>query len=133
MRAFVGCRFLTHQLFKSKTNFYFMPIKGALENSTLQKWEQGRSPVGRVALIPTSVYITNKIYCSIEALYADVFCLYGLLFYAYLRRDEGNPTYGCLSLSARFYFMLILFNGALSLKGYISIKTAPYRISNELK
>ena len=90
-----------------------MPIKGALENSTLQKWEQGRSPVGRVALIPTSVYITNKIYRSIEALYADVFCLYGLLFYAYLRRDEGNPTYGFLSLSARFYFMLILFNGAL--------------------
>ncbi len=113
MRAFVGCRFLTHQLFKSKTNFYFMPIKGALENSTLQKWEQGRSPVGRVALIPTSVYITNKFYRSIETLYADVFCLCGLLLYANLRREEDIPTYGSLSLSARFYFMRILFNGVL--------------------
>ncbi len=47
-----------------------------------------------------------------------------LLFskYANLRRDEGNPTYGCLSLSARFYFMRILFNGAL--------KTAPYDFFN---
>ena len=81
-------------------------------------WEQGRSPVGRVALIPTSVCITNKFYRSIETLYADVFCLYGLFLYACLCRDEGNPTYGCLSLSARFYFMPILFNGAIAIAPY---------------
>ena len=44
---------------------------------------------------------------------SDIFCLYGIFLYANLRRDEGNPTYGVLSLSARFYFMPILFNGAL--------------------
>ena len=60
-------------------------------------WEQGRSPVGRVALIPTSVYITNKFYRSIKTLCADVFCRY-----------EGNPTYGYLSLSARFYLLYFL-------------------------
>ena len=69
--------------------------------------------VGRVALIPTSVYVTNKFYRSIETLYADVFCLCGLLLYANLRREEDIPTYGFLSLSARFYFVPILFNGAL--------------------
>ena len=77
-------------------------------------WEQGQSPVGRVALIPTSVYVTNRFYRSIETLYANVFCLYELFLYANLRRDEGNPTYGFLSISARFYFIPILF------------KTAPY-------
>ena len=69
-------------------------------------WERGRSPVGRVALIPTSVYVSNKFYRSIETLYADIFCLYGLFLYANLRRDEDNPTYG-------YYFMTILLNGAL--------------------
>ncbi len=88
-----------------------------------------QSPVGRDVLFPTSVYITNKFYRSIERMYANVFCLYRLFLHANLRRDEGNPTYGFLSLSARFYFMPILFNGALSLKGYISIKTAPYGFS----
>ena len=72
-----------------------------------------KTHVGRVALNPTSVYITNKYYRSMETLYADVFCLYGLLFYAYLCRKEDIPTYGCLNLSAKFYFVLILFNGVL--------------------
>ena len=81
-------------------------------------WERGRSPVGRVALIPTSVYITNKFYRSIETPYVNIFCLYELFLYANLRRDEGNPTYGCLSLSARFYFMPILFNGAMAIAPY---------------
>ena len=107
----VGCRFLTQQLFKLKTNFFFIPIKGALENSTLRKWKQGRSPVGRDVLFPTSVYISNKFYRSIEILYIDVFCLHKLFIYAYLRREEDIPTYGCLSLSARFYFIPI--EGAL--------------------
>ncbi len=69
-------------------------------------WERGLRPVGRVALIPTSVYITNKFYHSIETLYANIFCLYGFFLYACFCRDEGNPTYG-------YYFMPILFNGAL--------------------
>ncbi len=86
--------------------------------SPIVVWKQGLRPVGRVALIPTSVYITNKIYRSIETLYADVFCLYGLFLYACFCRDEGNPTYGCLSLSARFYFMRILFNGAIAIAPY---------------
>ena len=36
------------------------------------RWERGRSPVGRVALIPTSVYINNEFYRSIETLYANL-------------------------------------------------------------
>ncbi len=92
------------------TNFYFMRI--------LLRKEQGRSTVGRVALIPTSIYITNKFYRSIETLYADVSCLYELFIYAYLRREEDIPTYGFLSLSARFYFMQILINGAMAIAPY---------------
>ena len=74
-------------------------------------------PVGRDVLFPTFVYITNKFYRSIKTLYTNIFYLYGFVFYAYLRREEDIPTYGSLSLSARFYFVQILFNGAL--------KTAP--------
>ena len=47
--------------------------------------------------------------------------------YANLRREEDIPTYRSLSLSVRFYFMQILFNGALA--------NAPYRflrMKNEL-
>jgi hypothetical protein len=76
-------------------------------------WERGRSSVGRVVLIPTFVYVSNELYRSMKTLYANIFCLYGLFFYANLRRDEGNPTYGFKSLSARLSFMPILFNGAL--------------------
>ena len=60
----------------------------------INSWKQRQSPVGRVALIPTSVYITNKFYRSMEMLYANVFCLYGLFLYACFCRDKGNPTYG---------------------------------------
>jgi hypothetical protein len=49
-----------------------------------------------VALIPTFVYARNNPYRLMETLYANVFCLYGLFIYAYLRRDEGNPTYELL-------------------------------------
>jgi len=35
--SLVGCCFLTHQLSKPKTDIFFMPIDGALENSTLRK------------------------------------------------------------------------------------------------
>ena len=76
------------------------------------------NPVGRVALIPTFAYVTNKIYRLIETLYANIFCLYRFFLCADLRRDEGNPTYGFLSLSARFYFMPILFNGAIAIAPY---------------
>jgi len=93
-----------------------------MNNSNIYSWEQGRSPVGRVALIPTSIYIPK--YLIVQWLFL---CQYYLnkeqLFYARLRRDEGNPTYGFLdikSLSAKLYFLPILFNGAL--------KTAPYKI-----
>ena len=46
--------------------------------------------------------------------YSNIFRLYELSLYANLRREEDIPTYGFLSLSARFYFMRILFNGALA-------------------
>ena len=66
-------------------------------------WEQGLCPVGRVALIPTSIYISK--YLIVQGVFI---CQYYLnkeqLFYARLCRDEGNSTYG-------FYFMPII--GAL--------------------
>ncbi len=44
----VGCRFLTHQLFNLKRDFFFMPIKGAFvpkgihfnKNGTLRKYKK---------------------------------------------------------------------------------------------
>jgi len=57
-------------------------------------WKQDKALVGRVALIPTSTYISNKFYRSIKTLYANIFCLYKLFIYACVCRDEGNPTYG---------------------------------------
>ena len=101
-------------------------------------WEQGRSPVGRDVLFPTSAYVTNKFHRSIETLYANIFCLYRLFLHAYLRRDEGNPTYGFLSLSARVYFVPILINGALensTLRIFIQLKIIPigYGYNNKYK
>jgi len=87
-------------------------------HSQTKIYAQGQSPVGRVALIPTSIYVTNNLYRSIETLYANIFYLYALFPYANLRRDEGNPTYGDLnikSFSARFYFMQILICGAMTI------------------
>ena len=97
-------------------------IRNSNTHSQTGVWERGRSPVGRVALIPTFVYATNKIYCSIETLCANVFCLYGLLFYACFCRDEGNPTYG-------YYFMPILFNGVFVPKGIHFNKNSTLRKS----
>ena len=84
--------------------------------------EQGQNPVGRIALIPTSIYRPKHLIVQWLSL-----CQYYLnkeqLFYASLRRDEGNLTYGFLdikSLSAKLCFLPILFCGAL--------KTAPYKI-----
>jgi len=74
---------------------------------------KGRSPVGRVALIPTSIYIQNQFHRSIETLYANIFYFYQLFICANLRRHQGKPTYGVQSLLARFYFMRILFDGRL--------------------
>jgi len=76
-------------------------------------WERGRSPVGRTALCPTSIYIPNQFQHSIKTLYANIFCFYQLFICANLRRHQGKPTYGVQSLSARFYFMRILFDGRL--------------------
>jgi hypothetical protein len=67
-------------------------------HSQTKTWKQGRSPVGRVVLIPTSAYVTNNPYRSIETLYANVSYLYGLLIYANYCRDEGNPTYRFLRM-----------------------------------
>ena len=50
-----------------------MKIFNVKRYSQAKTWEQGQSPLGRVALIPTSVYITNKFYRSIETLYANIF------------------------------------------------------------
>ncbi len=87
-------------------------------HSKAKAWEQGLCPVGRDVLFPTSIYIPNKFYRSIKTLYADTFHLYELFIYVYLRREEDIPTYGFLSLSARFYFMQILINGAMAIAPY---------------
>ncbi len=63
-------------------------------------------------------FVKFRFYRSIETLCADVFCLYELLLYVYLRRKEDIPTYGYLSLSARFYFVRILINGAIAIAPY---------------
>ena len=79
-------------------------------------WEQGRSPVGRNVLFPTSVDITNRFNCSIETLYANIFCLYRVFLYANLCRDEGNPTYNhadTISLSAKLKIIRNLLNEVL--------------------
>jgi len=63
--------------------------------------EQGRSPVGRVALIPTLTYLLK---CMIVQW--KISCQFGInmkhLFYANLCRGEDTPTYG--------YFMPTLIN-----------------------
>ncbi len=106
------------KLSKQQKYHWISNLKNKIPNSNTHSqtgvWEQGRSPVGRDVLFPTFVYITNKFHRSIKTLYADIFCLYGLFLYACFCRDEGNPTYGSLSLLARFYFMPILFDGALA-------------------
>ena len=72
---------------------------------------QYTSPVGRDVLFPTSAYITNTFYCSIETLYANIFYVYGLFLCADVRREEDIPTYG-------YYFMPNLFNGAMAIAPY---------------
>ncbi len=101
MNALVGCSPRLHR-FNNVCLFGFVGVVRGLHPTKfyfvriLLRKEQHQSPVGRVALLPTSVYITNKIYCSIETLYANIFYLYGLFLYANLCRNEGNPTYGFL-------------------------------------
>jgi len=75
--------------------------------------QQDRSPVGRVALIPTSIYIPNQFHRSIKTLYANIFDFYQIFICANLRRHQGKPTYNVQSLLARFYFVRILFDGRL--------------------
>jgi len=78
-------------------------------------WEQGRSPVGRVALIPTLIYLPKLMVVQWKFSYQLLISMKHL-FYTNLRWDEDNPTYGFLdikSLSARLSFMPILFFGAL--------------------
>jgi len=82
-------------------------------HSQIKVFEQGQSPVGRVALIPTSIYIPNQFHRSIETLYANIFYFYQIFICANLRRHQGKPTHGIQSLSVRFYFMRILFDGRL--------------------
>ena len=84
----------------------------------IEAWEQERSPVGRVALIPTFIYITNNLCRSIKTLYANIFCFYQLFTCANLRRHQGKPTYCVQSLLARFYFMSILICGAMAIASY---------------
>ena len=82
--------------------------------------EQGQSPVGWVALIPTLIYLLKSMGVQWKFL-CQFLKNMKHLFYANLCRDEGNPTYGCLNiknLSAKLYFLPILFCGAL--------ETAPY-------
>ena len=97
-------------------------IRNSNTHSQTGVWERGLRPVGRVALIPTFVYITNKFYCSMEILYANVFCLYGLFLCACFCRDEGIPTYG-------YYLMPNLFNSAFVPKGIYFNKKSTLRKS----
>jgi hypothetical protein len=86
----------------------------------IKPWKQEQSPVGRVVsqalpmvdLIPTLIYLLKQLIVQWKYL-CQFFKTIEHLFYACLRRDEGNPTYGFLSFSAKLYFMPILFNGAL--------------------
>ena len=85
-------------------------------HSQLGHWKQNQSPVGRVALIPTLIYLPKPMVVQWKFLYQFLINMKHL-FYAHLRRDEGNPTYGYLnikSLSAKLFFMPILFRGALA-------------------
>jgi len=73
--------------------------------------QQGRSPVGRVALIPTLTYLLK--YMIVQWKFSYQFLINKKhLFCANLCRDEGNPTYS-------FFVMLILLNGALENGPYI--------------
>ena len=78
----------------------------------LTPWKQNQSPVGRVALIPTLIYLLK--YMIVQWKFSYQFLInMKHMFYAYLRRDEGNPTYGfsnIKSLSAKIFFMPILTN-----------------------
>ena len=79
------------------------------------RWEQGRSPVGRVALIPTLIYSLKSMMLQWKFSYQFLINIKHL-FYASPCRDEGNLTYGfsnIKSLSAKPYFIPILFRGAL--------------------
>jgi hypothetical protein len=61
-------------------------------HSQSEPWERGRSPVGRVALIPTLIYLLKQSIVQWKYL-CQSFKTIEHLFYACLRRDEGNPTY----------------------------------------
>jgi len=86
-------------------------------HSQRRRWEQERSSVGRVALIPTLIYRLKHIIVQWKFSYQLLINM-KYLFYANLCRDEGNPTYG-------FYFMSMFVNGALG--------NAPYGDSYEFK
>ena len=66
--------------------------------------EQGRSPVGRVALIPTLTYLLKYIIVQWK-ISCQLWINMKHLFYANLCRGEDTPTYG--------YFVPTLLNGAL--------------------
>jgi len=74
------------------------------ESYVVEGKEEGRSPVGRVAHIPTLTYLLKYIGVQWKSL-CQLWINMKHLFYANLCRDEGNPTYG--------YFVPILLNGAL--------------------
>ena len=79
-------------------------------------WEQGRSPVGRVTLIPTFIDINKILHCSIHVIYINIFSFFKLLYFANLRRDEGNPTYNHadnISLSAKLQIIRNVLNEVL--------------------
>jgi len=92
--------------------------------------ERGRSHVGRVALIPTLIYLLKYMVVQWKFL-CQLLINMKHLFYACLCRDEGNPTYGFFKLyhfnlspfgfdgvvrglhPTKLYFLPILFCGAL--------------------
>jgi hypothetical protein len=61
-------------------------------HSQAEAWERGQSLVGRVALIPTLIYLLKQLIVQWKYL-CQSFKIIEHLFYACLRRDEGNPTY----------------------------------------
>jgi hypothetical protein len=53
-------------------------------------WERGRSPVGRTALCPTSVYVTNNSYRSISTFYTYFHLFYWIFDLCRFLSDRGQ-------------------------------------------
>jgi len=53
----VGCCFQRTNYPNLKTDIFFMPIEGALENSTLREYYNSTSLIGAKAIVPYGVFV----------------------------------------------------------------------------